>query len=83
MMSRGQQNPNWTNAKPPTAIHLGNPSPNCPLLITQTNVTLDDKIRTAQQEQAIQASGSVALFVIDKGPAVSMTNQFMSKTHST
>ncbi|KAK4021724.1 hypothetical protein OUZ56_003633 [Daphnia magna] len=58
--SSGQKNPHWLNTQPPSTSHPGIPSISCPLSVT--SVTIDDKIRSAQQEQAMQAFSSVAIF---------------------
>ncbi|KZS10448.1 Uncharacterized protein APZ42_025092 [Daphnia magna] len=60
LKSSGQQNPHWLNTQTPTTPHPGTPKPSCPL--TVTSVTVDDKIRRAQHEQAILAFSSVAIF---------------------
>ncbi|KAK4006735.1 hypothetical protein OUZ56_011893 [Daphnia magna] len=58
--SSGQQNPHWLNTQPPSTPHPGIPSTSSPSSVT--SVTIDDKIRRAQQEQAMQAFGSVTIF---------------------
>ncbi|KZR96140.1 Uncharacterized protein APZ42_009690, partial [Daphnia magna] len=58
--SSGQQNPHWLNTQPPPTPHPGTTSTSCPSSVT--SVAIDDKIRRAQQEQAMQAFGSVTIF---------------------
>ncbi|KAK4003864.1 hypothetical protein OUZ56_005615 [Daphnia magna] len=56
----GQQNPHWLNTQPPSTPHSGIQSTSCPSSVT--SVAIDDKIRRAQQQQAMQAFGSVTIF---------------------
>ncbi|KAI9552203.1 hypothetical protein GHT06_022542 [Daphnia sinensis] len=56
----GQQNPHWLTNQPPPTSYSGTPNPTFPT--TTTSVALDDRTRMAQQEQAMQAFSSVAIY---------------------